>query len=518
MKSSSVEVASDEAPGLILQDARDMARLGKAQQFHRNFGFWSTFGFVSIYMATWEFAIVSMSPSLSTTGYGGFFWTFLGSLLCYSSIVASLAEMSSMSPTAGGQYHWVSEFAPAGWQKQASYASGWMSSLGWISSLAGGVYACADLVQVCINIGYPDFVVTSWQSFLFILAMLLVTIALNTLGARFLPAIEIVSLIGHTAGFLVFVGILWGMCRPLNGSSVVFLDFENNGGWSNFGTVCILNQVSIIWSMLGSDTIVHISEEVRDASLTVPRAMWWSYVLNSAMAFVMVITMLYTIGPLGSILDADLPYLNLFSNTGSTGTALFLAIALIVLIFSGNITALATTSREVWAFARDRGFPFSAWISHMDSKYDMPFNSIYLTSLIAILLCLISLGSDTAFNIIISVSLLALMSTYMLSIGCVLALRIKGPKLPRARWSLGRWGLPVNALAVGYSAFIVLMSCFPDSNPTDAADANMAPVIWGGVILIIVVAYVMHGRMNFTPPVIFIEGQRVEGVGMQKVS
>lgn len=260
MKSSTVEVPSDEAPGLHSQDALDMARLGKAQQFHRNFNFWSTFGFVSIYMATWEFAIVSMSPSLSTTGYGGFFWTFIGSLFCYSSIVASLAEMSSMSPTAGGQYHWVSEFAPAGWQKQASYASGWMSSLGWISSLAGGVYVCADLVQVCINIGYPDFVVTSWQIFLFILAMFLVTIASNTLGAKFLPVVEVVSLIGHTAGFLVFVSILWGMCRPLNESRDVFLSFEDNGGWRNYGTVCILNQVSIIWSMLGSDTIVHICE------------------------------------------------------------------------------------------------------------------------------------------------------------------------------------------------------------------------------------------------------------------
>lgn len=258
MKRSSVEIASVEATGVTSQDALDMARLGKAQQFNRNFNFWSTFGFVSIYMATWEFAIVSMSPSLSTTGYGGFFWTFMGSLFCYSSIVASLAEMASMSPTAGGQYHWVSEFAPAAWQKQASYASGWMSSLGWISSLSGGVYVCADLVQVCINIGYPDFVVTSWQIFLFILAMFLVTIGLNTLGARFLPAIEVVSLIGHTAGFLVFVGVLWGMCRPLNGSKDVFAGFENNGGWSNFGMVCVLNQVAIIWSMLGSDTIVHI--------------------------------------------------------------------------------------------------------------------------------------------------------------------------------------------------------------------------------------------------------------------
>lgn len=269
MKDDYVDVAAAEATvstGFVSQDEADMVRLGKAQQFKRNFSFWSTFGFVSIYMATWEFVIVSMSPSIATSGYGGFFWTFLGSVLCYSSVVLSLAEMSSMSPTAGGQYHWVSEFAPAGWQKQASYASGWMTSLGWIASLAGSVYVCADLVRVCVNITYPDLVFTSWQIFLILLGLLLLTILLNTLGTRVLPTIEVVSLIGHTVGFIVFIGIFWGMCRPLNGSREVFLDFQNNGGWTNFGTVCLLNQASIIWSMLGSDTIVHICECVLHGS------------------------------------------------------------------------------------------------------------------------------------------------------------------------------------------------------------------------------------------------------------
>ncbi|KAL1863114.1 hypothetical protein Daus18300_008106 [Diaporthe australafricana] len=519
MKDHYIDTA--EAPtsaAFLSQDDADMVRLGKAQQFKRNYSFWSTFGFVSIYMATWEFVIVSMSPSIATTGYGGFFWTFVGSVLCYSSVVLSLAEMSSMSPTAGGQYHWVSEFAPAGWQKQASYASGWMTSLGWIASLAGSVYVCADLVRVCVNITYPDLVFSSWQIFLILLALLLLTIVLNTMGTRVMPTLEVISLIGHTVGFVVFIGIFWGMCRPLNSGREVFLDFQNNGGWTNYGTVCLLNQVSIIWSMLGSDTIVHISEEVRDASLTVPRAMWWSYVFNISMAFVMVITMLYTIGPVDSILEADLPYLNLFSATGSVGVALFLAIVLFVLIYAGNVTALATTSREVWAFARDRGFPFSAWISRMNHKYDMPFNAVYLSSFVALLLCLITLGSDTAFNIIISVSLLALMSTYMLSIGCVLLRRIQGRQLPPARWSLGRLGLPINAFAVGYSAFIVVLSCLPYSNPTTTVDANWAPAIWAAVILISVVAYIFHGRRKFTPPVIFVEGKRPHGEGLQKVS
>src|SRR5271155_2218006 len=59
------------------QDIRDMERLGKKQEFKRNFSFISTLGFISIYMATWEFVLVSLSAGLINGGYGGLFWTFI---------------------------------------------------------------------------------------------------------------------------------------------------------------------------------------------------------------------------------------------------------------------------------------------------------------------------------------------------------------------------------------------------------------------------------------------------------
>lgn len=57
-------------------------------------------------MATWEFVLVSLSAGFINGGYGGLFWVFIGTVLCYGTIVASLAEMESMAPTSGGQYHW----------------------------------------------------------------------------------------------------------------------------------------------------------------------------------------------------------------------------------------------------------------------------------------------------------------------------------------------------------------------------------------------------------------------------
>lgn len=154
----------------------------------------------------------------------------------------------------------------------------------------------------------------------------------------------------------------------------------------------------------------------------------------------------------------------------------------------------------------------------MNRKYDIPFNAVYLSSVGAGILCLVNLGSTLAFNIIVSLSLLALLSTYMLSIGCVLLRRIRGQELPHARWSLGKLGLPINAFAFCYSFFVIVFSCFPTALPVTTADANWAPAIWAAVIVLSIGTYLVHGKQHFTPPVMFVEGKRAAGVGIQASS
>ncbi|KAF2101597.1 amino acid transporter [Rhizodiscina lignyota] len=488
-----------------------MQRLGKKQLFKRNFSFVSTLGFISIYMATWEFVLVSLALGLLNGGFGGLFWTFIVTVLCYSTIVASLAEMESMAPTSGGQYHWVSEFAPEKYQKFLSYSSGWMSTLGWLASTASSVFVCTTLIQSLIEVTNADFVFPNWQYTLIMLAFLAVTIVFNTYLAQVLPMLETISLVGHVLGFFVTLIPLWVMC-PKNSANDVFATFVDGGGWGNIGVACLISQTTVLYCNLGSDSVVHISEEVEDASLTVPRVMWWSFWLNLAMGIVILITMLFCIGPLDDALNSEVPYLALFQNSGSNALALVLLIILFILIFSGNITCLATVAREVWAFSRDHGFPFSHWISAIEMKHHVPFNAVYLASVASGVLCLINLGSTFAFNIIVSLSLLALLSTYMLSIGSVFLRRLKGQYLPPARWSLGKWGIWVNGFAFFYCGFAIVWACFPGSLPVDTSSANWAPAVWGGVIALSIVTYFLHGKKHYTPPLIFVEGKRTGGL------
>lgn len=88
-----------------------------------------------------------------------------------------------------------------------------------------------------------------------------------------MPSLEVACLIGHLLGFLVVLIPLWVLC-PKNSAAEVFTKFQDTSGYGNVGTAYLISQVYVMYCNLGSDSIVHISEEVEDASIVVPRAMW----------------------------------------------------------------------------------------------------------------------------------------------------------------------------------------------------------------------------------------------------
>jgi choline transport protein len=65
----------------------------------------------------------------------------------------------------------------------------------------------------------------------------------------------------------------------------------------------------------------------------------------------------------------------------------------------------------VWVFLE------SKLTQNRNHKWAIPFNSVYATSAIVAILSLIPLGSSLAFEILVSLSVQGLLSTYMISIG-----------------------------------------------------------------------------------------------------
>ena len=72
--------------------------------------------------------MTATTQGLVDGGPAGLIWSYVWTFFGFSFVIASLAEMASMAPTAGGQYHWVSEFSPPSLQKPLSYFAGIVSS------------------------------------------------------------------------------------------------------------------------------------------------------------------------------------------------------------------------------------------------------------------------------------------------------------------------------------------------------------------------------------------------------
>jgi amino acid transporter len=252
-----------------------------------------------------------------------------------------------------------------------SYIVGWISVVGWQSGLASIAFISGTLIQGLLVLNNPTYVFERWHGTLLVIALAAFAVLFNSFLAKKLPMIEGMVLILHLLGFFGVLIPLW-VLAPLNSPKVVFSEFLNLGEWDSQGLSFMVGLLTSIFGLLGADSAVHMSEEIRDASLILPRATMWSIAINGAFGFVMMITFVFTLGNPYAIIDSPTgyPFIEAFYNaTGShAGTSVMVAI-MIVNITSSVISTLAAVSRQLWSFARDRGVPFSDFVSHVRTPF-----------------------------------------------------------------------------------------------------------------------------------------------------
>ncbi|KAK3724871.1 hypothetical protein LTR37_000919 [Vermiconidia calcicola] len=513
----SVEVASDDGKAVIQKggtrvDEHEMARMGKQQELRRNFKFVGIVSFVTILQSTWECTILANWFGLFNGGTAGLIWCTIGVWLCMMALIASMAEMASMAPTAGGQYHWVSEFAPPRFQKSLSYVVGWCCCLGWIAGIPACGLQLAGIVQDMVLLVHPEAAVTTlWQTTLILFLFVMLTVGFNIFFAHHLPLAEGIILFAHVFGFFAFMLTLWIMADHAPASKV-FTEFHDGGGWNSIGLSCLVGLATPIWCFIGPDAGAHMSEELKDASLLLPKAMMWATFGNGILGIAMVITFCFCITDLNEVIGpkaSDYPIIHVVHTaTGSYAGTIVLGGLLVLLLYFSTVTTVASASRQVWAFSRDGGFPFSSWIRRV-SRWEIPLNALILCLGVSLTLSAINFGSPLAFNAILSVSNAALIFSYIISVGCVRLKRLRGePLLPR-RWSLGKYGGIINDITLAFLVIGFAFSFFPVAPLLDdsrwAADMNWAIVIFSATIILASGYFWAGGRHKYIAPVSLVK-------------
>ncbi|ATZ57211.1 hypothetical protein BCIN_14g03710 [Botrytis cinerea B05.10] len=333
-----------------------------------------------------------------------------------------------MAPTSGGQYHWVSMLAPPSCAKFLSYLTGWLTLGGWQGSVASGGYLTGTMIQGLISLTIPSYIPHGWQGMLLFWAVILFAVSINTIVSSLLPKFEGLILILHICGFFAIL-ITLVILGPHDTSKNLFTVWLNSGGWSTQGLSFFVGLTGNVFAFVGADGAFHMSEEIRNPSLVVPRAIMLSIIINGSMGFAMVIALLFCIGDIDAALatNTGYPYMEIFLQaTRSVSGAAVMASIIAILGICATVGTLASTSRMFWSFSRDRGLPEWRTLQKVNTRTTIPLYAIAVTTVIACLLSIITVGSATAFKDVISLSVSGLYSSYLICAVLLLYRRVTG--------------------------------------------------------------------------------------------
>lgn len=357
---------------------------------------------------------------------------------------------------------------------------------------------------------------------LFYWFILLYSGAVNIWGSRILPHTNLASgksaliferawnrltFIGilHIAGVVVIIVVLSAMA-PKHTAHFVFAEVTNTSGWSPTGVSWLVGILSTVYPFLGYDAACHLAEELPRPARNVPIAMVGSVIANGALGLGCCIVLLFSLGNLNDLLASPtgFPFMQLFLNATKNNvgaTILILPVSLIAV--AANAAGCTSTSRTYWALARDNGTPFPKYFSHVHAKLQVPVRAVAALTVVEMLLGLIYLGNSTAFNAILSMSILGMYTSYLLPIAYMAIYGRK--KLSSGEYGpfrMGKWGTYTNMIAIAWLMLAIVFSTFPSVRPVTPQNMNYSVVVMGGWLAFGVTFFVLFGKRHYKGPVV----------------
>nr|POE86611.1 choline transport protein [Quercus suber] len=456
---------------------------------------------------SWTALSTSLSLALPSGGSTSVLWGLITAGFCNLCIAASLAEFLSAYPTAGGQYHWVAVISWKSWVPLLSWITGWINVFGWMALTATGGLLGSQLIIGIIALYDTTYVAQRWHQFLIYLGYNLAAGLLNAFANSILPLLNKTAIIWSITGFVVISITVLACASPdYSSAEFVFTDFINQTGWPD-GLAWLLGLLQGGFGVTGFDATAHMIEELGDPTRQGPKIMVYCVAIGVFTGFIFLLCLLFVAGDVDTVISSPVGPLGaiLFNATGSrAGTVCLLMFPLVCLVFA-TTAIMTTSSRMTYAFARDRGLPFSRFFARVHPKLDVPLESLGLTLLVVVIFGCIFLGSSSAFNAITSAAVVALGLSY----GIPIAIHcLRGRKLlPASRpFVLPGWfAWFANLLGIAYVILTTVLFVFPPDLPVTGSNMNYCIVAFAIVLIISTVQWFIDGRKNFTGPKLELE-------------
>jgi urea carboxylase system permease len=480
------------------RDEQDLARFGYKQELKRSLGVFSSFAVAFAYISpsTGIFALFFLG--LTTVG-GVFIWSWPIVAIGQLFIALGFAELSSHYPVAGSVFQWTKYLAG----KSYSWFTGWIYLFAGILTVAS---VCATLPYALIpafnNMGWNLTTSTNNLRWIAIITLVLITV-MNIFGVRLVAIVNNTGVVFEILGMVVFAFIV-ALFHHHQSAGVIF----HTGGTSLTTGTFLVAMFMSLYVIYGFDTASTLAEETKNPRSEAPKAVIASVIGAFVVGAVFLYAMLLGIpdmktaikegwGP-AQIIDAN------FGNAFSTVFLLTVAAA----IFVCCLAILTATIRLCFGMARDDTLPGSRYLRKVNPELHTPVWSCIVVGLLA----------GIPFIQFTGVAIIAIAATGMIYLSYLvgnLALfraRLRGWPRTKAPFSLGRWGVPLNVLALLYGGGMLVNIAWPRAatNPRPAPEApgldfhwhwlNRQPVLWSTLCVIVIVGAVYYLLVQRTKP------------------
>jgi amino acid transporter len=381
--------------------------MGYAQELSRRMSGFSNFAISFSIICIIAGGITAFQAGFSAAGGAsvGIGWP----LACGFSLIvaASMGQIASAYPTAGGLYHWASILGGRGF----GWSVAWFNMLGLIfvvSSVDVGLWQILFVPLIGQNY-------LGWDPTHFIPDLTKPFSEQIASGAYWVQAIAIALILGSQAllnhigirattrltdfsGYLIIVVAIILTIAMLVAAPGIdigrLFTFTNNTGDAGGGVwpqsnslfyAFLLGLLLPAYTVTGFDASAHTSEETRAASVNVPKGMirsvFWSFLFGYIMICSFVLAMPSVADGAKQGFSVFFWLMNAIPIPGFLKALIYIGI--VIANYLCALAGMTSLSRMIFAFARDGGFPASKWLRHVSPAHRTPVNAIWVGAVLA---------------------------------------------------------------------------------------------------------------------------------------
>jgi amino acid transporter len=522
---------------IIREDVHDLHRLGYAQELFRTMGGFSNFAISFSIISILTGAVILYDYGLAWSGTAASLIGWPVVTFFVLMIAASMAEVASAYPTAGGLYYWASRMKGVGW----GWWTAWLNLIGQFAIVAGINFAAAFFLNDTIvtpllsraGIEYHNASILFSVGGTAVLTgqlltmgvLMLIQLAMNVRGINLVALLNQVSVWWHMVIVAAVVILLFAVGKADQSGLNLFAiqPLDQAGSWNNdLGFVNLqygpaigypllaaffFSLLQANWTYTGYDASAHVAEETVAARKSSAWGIFLSVAVSAVVGFIFLFALTTHLPNLSTLFPATLPengtnfsqyYFGdraavidiLNYNLGDLGQVLAGGIG-IAMAFCG-LSSIASAGRMLFAFSRDDGIPGSGWLKRVSHRHRTPANAMVAMVVVAWLFTVAAgvVGGGTAIVIVTAISTIFLYAAYGIPI--LLGLTTSPWRQERV-WSLGRWSRPIAVGALIWIVVLMVLFSFPTSG-------NISWPFMVATVAFLLVYYLAWARRKFTGP------------------